>query len=494
MALTNVTFNENSAVVGGGILNRQSSPRLTNVTFNANSAEVGGGVGNTLNSAPRLTNVTLNANSASDKGGGISNDTGSNTTLTNATLTGNSAPIGGGIANISGTVKLADTILAENTGVNGPDCSGVLTSQGYNLIGNNLGCTFTSATGDQVGAPASPIDPRLGPLQDNGGLTPTRALLPGSPALDRGSPAVPGSRNACAAADQRGFPRPQNGRCDIGAYESILSNTTSTAAGTAGQSGSTDGYTATARFGAPIAIATNAAGTFALVADSSNHNIRRIDLASGQVSTLAGKADSPGSTDAVTTSARFRGPSGVALRADGRLALIADAGNNTIRAIDILSGTVTTLAGTAGVAGSKNGITATAQFSQPVGIAMDAGGTFALVADTGNSIIRKLDILSGAVTTLAGRARSNGANDGVGTAARFYGPTGIALSADGNFALVVDAGNDAIRIINVATGHVTTLAHLSSTGGVETAASGSRIQLKPSASLDPGGCIGVIAV
>jgi hypothetical protein len=70
-----------------------------------------------------------------------------------------------------------------------------------------------------VGTGAAPIDPRLGPLADNGGSTQTHALLQGSPAINKGNPAPPGSGgNACAATDQRGAPR----NCDVGAYELVL--------------------------------------------------------------------------------------------------------------------------------------------------------------------------------------------------------------------------------------------------------------------------------
>ena len=96
-----------------------------------------------------------------------------------------------------------------------PDCKGVLTSNGYNLIGNTTGCTISSvSTGNQLN-----VDPRLGPLRDNGGSTWTHALSFLSPAIDTASPAI------CLISDQRGASRPYNGSglefawCDIGAYE-----------------------------------------------------------------------------------------------------------------------------------------------------------------------------------------------------------------------------------------------------------------------------------
>ena len=109
--------------------------------------------------------------------------------------------------------------------------SGTLTSQGHNLIGDNSGATITPTTGDQIGTSASPIDPKLGPLANNGGPTQTRALLPGSPgspAIDAGDDCV--LNDTCSPAlgfslttDQRGFMRKAGAHVDIGAVEVIYS-------------------------------------------------------------------------------------------------------------------------------------------------------------------------------------------------------------------------------------------------------------------------------
>ncbi|MEM8530647.1 MAG: choice-of-anchor Q domain-containing protein [Chloroflexota bacterium] len=96
------------------------------------------------------------------------------------------------------------------------DCRGTLISQGYNLVQDSRGCTLAGdAPGDLVD-----VDALLGTLEDNGGLTPTHALLEGSPAIDSGNPALPeSSESACQATDQRGTTRPQGTQCDIGAFE-----------------------------------------------------------------------------------------------------------------------------------------------------------------------------------------------------------------------------------------------------------------------------------
>src|SRR6185369_3457824 len=102
-------------------------------------------------------------------------------------------------------IELANSIVS--------DCAGSIISLGHNLLLDGTNCAFPSAAGDRVGSSASPIDARLGRLQNNGGPTRSYALLPGSPAIDSGDPA------SCAGSDQRGVARPQGAACDIGAYE-----------------------------------------------------------------------------------------------------------------------------------------------------------------------------------------------------------------------------------------------------------------------------------
>ena len=122
--------------------------------------------------------------------------------VTNSTISGNTAQFrGGGINSNITTLRSRNTIIALNTAPSGPDVFGTLTSENFNLIGNNSGVTITPAQlADQIGTPGSPINPMLGPLQNNGGATLTRALLSGSPAMDKG-------HSSGSATDQRGFPR-----------------------------------------------------------------------------------------------------------------------------------------------------------------------------------------------------------------------------------------------------------------------------------------------
>ncbi|HEX9669118.1 MAG TPA: CSLREA domain-containing protein, partial [Thermoanaerobaculia bacterium] len=185
---------------GGGILTLGEEVLLNNSTISGNRAP---------GSSP--------AGSFGGFGGGLfaaSRDV----IVSNTTITGNVAVLGGGYCvfeedgpsggfpTLPPGIGLRNSILAGNTAAAGPDCSGSYTSDGYNLIGNSSGCHLNVvSTGNLVGTPQQPIDPRLGPLADNGGPTPTHALLPGSPALDAGSPKPFEIGTAyCQAIDQRG--------------------------------------------------------------------------------------------------------------------------------------------------------------------------------------------------------------------------------------------------------------------------------------------------
>ncbi|MBS1525241.1 MAG: hypothetical protein JST19_06320 [Bacteroidetes bacterium] len=220
----------------------------------------------------------------------------------------------------------------------------------------------------------------------------------------------------------------------------------STFAGT-GTAGAADG-TDTASFNTPLGVAVDKTGNV-YVADYENHIIRRISPA-GVVGTLAGKAGVPGASDGLDTAARFNLPEAVAVDAAGNV-YVADNGNNAIRKVTP-AGQVTTLAGNGSV-GAANGSGNSASFNSPFGIAVDATGNV-YVADAGNNMIRKITP-SGAVSTLAGRT-AVGAGDGVGTAATFNTPSGIAVDAAGNV-YVADENNNLIRKITQS-GTVTTLA------------------------------------
>jgi len=258
LALIRTTVTANFAGNGGGISNGDTGIlNLTGSTVSANFADQGGGIfsgyfdianatkiaitnstisGNTAGSGPgtgfgggmfinrgtmAAVNTTISNNTSFYAGGGIITG-GSSVSVNNSTIAFNVAgsPNAGGYgAGFSGLLAASNTILSNNTVLGSPsDCNGTINSGGYNLVQSTAGCTITGiTTGNVVGN-----DAKLGLLADNGGPAKTHALIAGSPAIDAGNPAVPGSAvHTCAVSDQRGYLRPQGAACDIGAFERV---------------------------------------------------------------------------------------------------------------------------------------------------------------------------------------------------------------------------------------------------------------------------------
>lgn len=223
----------------------------------------------------------------------------------------------------------------------------------------------------------------------------------------------------------------------------------STLAGLAGIQGRDDGSGTAARFTDPYSLTLDSAGNI-YVADTSNNMIRKVTPA-GVVTTLAGNGEQ-GSNDGTGKAATFREPRGIAVDGAGNL-YVADYMNQTVRKVTA-AGVVTTLAGSAGVAGSSDGTGTAARFKGLYGVAVDSAGNV-FVADTGNRAIRKITA-AGVVSTFAGSVTASGTSDGTGSAARFSEPRGISIDAGGTL-YVADYGAHTIRKITSA-GVVTTLA------------------------------------
>ncbi len=249
---------------GGGIANVGGSLTVTQSTFDSGFADTfGGGISDAPGSTGGGGTLTVLASTFSNNftesyGGGLGVFHGGQATIADSTFTGNTAGVGGGIAVLSGasslvltgstvadntagpgqaggglfvqvttTATMRDTIIATNSG--GDVYGAVDPTSGFNLIGDGTSLTglINGTNGNMIGTTAQPMNPKLGPLQNNGGPAQTMALLPGSPALDRGGPST--VLDAMTSTDECGTPRvvaqsfvvpPSGGDGrDIGSYE-----------------------------------------------------------------------------------------------------------------------------------------------------------------------------------------------------------------------------------------------------------------------------------
>jgi hypothetical protein len=201
LAVSASTLNTNLARggLGGGIYNNGKLFALADtLSNNAAGGGLGGGLYDDMTGTVIITSSTFFGNFAGLAGGALVAD--GAVTLTNSTIYSNTNY---GIVAGSAPVKLKNTIVAKNT-VN--NCFGTITSLGHNLEDTNT-CSFT-AGGDKPNI----SNPHIAPLANNGGSTPTDALLKGSAAINAGA--------GCPSTDQRGISRV--GACDIGAYEFAL--------------------------------------------------------------------------------------------------------------------------------------------------------------------------------------------------------------------------------------------------------------------------------
>jgi len=236
----------------------------------------------------------------------------------------------------------------------------------------------------------------------------------------------------------------------------ILCSTTIRAQDVSTLAGSLTGFLngtgTSAKFYRPAGVCSDGAGNL-YVADAENHKIRKIVLATGVVSTLAGST--AGFLNDTGTSAKFNSPKGVCSDGAGNI-YVTDTNNHKIRKIVIATGVVSTLAGS--TAGFFNDTGTSAKFNTPYGLCSDGAGNI-YVADSYNNKVRKIVIATGATSTLAGSVL--GFLNGVGTSAKFNIPLAICTDGTGNL-YVADTYNHKIRKIVIATGATSTLTGTSS--------------------------------
>ena len=237
-----------------------------------------------------------------------------------------------------------------------------------------------------------------------------------------------------------------------------------TLAGSNGAPGAfVDGTFETARFAFPEGLALDATRENLYVADSDNHVIRRLELSTSRVTTVAGVGGQHGFADsAMDGGARLRVPRNLVLAPNGKSLFFTDTGNLVIRRLDLETNVVTTEFGTPGAAGTDDGVAA--KFGrmgffalQPWGggMVIDANGVM-YVADSANQTIRAIELATREVRTIAGRAGVEGSMDGPAAMATFNKPSGLGLSGGALF--ITEANNLTVRKLDLSTLIVSTVA------------------------------------
>lgn len=239
----------------------------------------------------------------------------------------------------------------------------------------------------------------------------------------------------------------------------IASKEVTTISGTPGVSGVNNGAMSAATFNGAVSLTYDSGNLY--IADTENHRIRKINLATEMVETFAGDGIT-GSIDGTGTAARFNRPHSII--SDGEFLWVSDTTNRKIRRIHISTRVVTTFAGS-GVVGTADGIGTAATFNWPNSITIVGNNLY--VQEIFRHCIRQISKTTAQVTTVAGLCGTTGITDGVGTSARFNRPAYI--TTDGMNLFVTDFNNSTVRQISLATMGVTTL---SGTPGVSGHADG----------------------
>jgi sugar lactone lactonase YvrE len=240
------------------------------------------------------------------------------------------------------------------------------------------------------------------------------------------------------------------------------SGTITTIAGTTAGFSGDNGPATAAKLNLPTALATDG-GNHLYIADTQNHRIRRLDLTTGTIATVAGNGTQGFSGDGgLAIHASIDSPAGLAVDADQNLYL-ADTHNHRVRKITAATGTITTIAGATAGFGGDNGPASAASLALPHGLSIDAAGNV-YIADTANHRIRRIDAATGTITTIAGNGTQNfsGDNDAA-TAASLDSPRAADVTATGLVTLA-DTANRRVRQLDTQPApDIHTIAGLSST-------------------------------
>ncbi|XP_068701592.1 NHL repeat-containing protein 2-like isoform X1 [Montipora foliosa] len=224
-----------------------------------------------------------------------------------------------------------------------------------------------------------------------------------------------------------------------------------------GAQGYKDGMGDKAKFHQTAGLAIDTKGRILYVADSANDRIRKIDLTTAEVTSFVGSGES-GFLDDVGTKALLANPQQLELDSMKMRLYVSDTDNHAVRIISLPNGDVRTLVG--GSRGFADGVGKEAKFFHPTGISLDTDSGILYLADHYNHALRTVDTTNGQVRTLAGNGRE-GFKDGIGSEARFNYPEGIAFDSDNKVLYVVEFDSNAVRIVTPQ-GKVSTLA-----GGTE---------------------------
>jgi sugar lactone lactonase YvrE len=394
-------------------------------------------------------------------------------------------------ATLVGATGISQSFYAEVTPTAGDTISTFLTASGFGdfTSGTESGCTLgsLSAQGTVCAEPVTfaPLGPglRTAPLtltDSSGnqytlglsgiGNAPQIAFTPGVVSSPAGTGTASYTGNgglatsatldepASAVVDTAGNIYIADTANSVVRKISVSTGKISTLAGSGSQGYAGDSGVATnSILSGPTALALDAAGDL-FIADTGNNRIREITAENGYIYTVAGNGTSGYAGDgSAATAAEIADPEGVAVDISGNI-YVGDTGNNLVRVVSATTGVISTLAGngTAGYSGDKAAANL-AELSGPTNLALDFNGDI-FIADTKNSVVRKVMLSTGIITTVAGSGSAGYSGDGFSaTNAALSSPTGVAVDAAGNI-YIADTGNSRIRQVLSASGDISTIA------------------------------------